>query len=418
MHQHISTSAHQQMKGIWFRIALLNFTLAALLGAVLRLAFVVEIPGMDFRHVLHAHSHVAMLGWVYLALYAFFISKFLTKEQAQSPYYRYLFWLTQISVAGMLFSFPVQGYGPVSILFSTLHILLSYAFSWRFLNDLKNSPADGSLAARMARAAVWFMLLSTLGTWALGPIFGMGLRGKIGFILAVQFFLHFQVFGWFLFGALALFFRFLDQEGVIIPTAWGKRFLGALVAATVLTFGLVLNWAYASPWTFSLNGLGAVLFLLTIAELLRKTWPLQHQLRAVRSHSGRALLAAALAALALAAVMRGLTIFPAVAAMSYTLRQFTVGFLHLVLLGVVSTSLLAFAMNRCKDRCIPIGTWCFLTGFLGSELLLFGQGVLLWAGMGFFPLNYELLFGLSALIPLGLVFFLFARFTENREDES
>jgi hypothetical protein len=48
-----------------------------------------------------------------------------------------------------------------------------------------------------------------------------------------------------------------------------------------------------------------------------------------------------------------------------------------------------------------LGFACFVTGLLGSELLLFLQGTLLWASYGFLPLYYEGLFGVSVLIPLG-----------------
>ena len=54
-------------KRIWLVVALLNFLMAAGMGALLRMAFVVEIPWVKYQYLLHAHSHVAMLGWIYLA---------------------------------------------------------------------------------------------------------------------------------------------------------------------------------------------------------------------------------------------------------------------------------------------------------------------------------------------------------------
>ncbi len=124
------------MPSFWFRIALGNFFIAALLGLTLRFAFIQEIPFFKFKNILHAHSHVAMLGWLYLGLYGLVVCYFVPNEQAAPKFYTRLFWLTQISVLGMLFSFPFQGYGPVSIAFSTLHIFCAYAFA---RNDLERT---------------------------------------------------------------------------------------------------------------------------------------------------------------------------------------------------------------------------------------------------------------------------------------
>jgi len=42
-------------------------------------------------------------------------------------------------------------------------------------------------------------------------------------------------------------------------------------------------------------------------------------------------------------------------------------------------------------------------GFVLSECLLFLQGTMLWWGIGFLPQYYELLFGCSLLLPLGIL---------------
>ena len=49
------------------KLALGYFVLAALLGCVLRFFKVLEIP-ITYKFIVHTHSHIALLGWVYLAL--------------------------------------------------------------------------------------------------------------------------------------------------------------------------------------------------------------------------------------------------------------------------------------------------------------------------------------------------------------
>ena len=107
-------------------VCLFNFLIAALMGLALRFSFLESI-GINYRFLTHAHSHVAMLGWVYLMLFTLFVHYFILNKT--KVFYR-LFWLTEFSVLGMMLSFPIQGYAAVSITFSTLHILSSYYFAY------------------------------------------------------------------------------------------------------------------------------------------------------------------------------------------------------------------------------------------------------------------------------------------------
>ncbi len=58
-------------------VCLINFLIAALMGLALRYSFINPI-GVNYRFLTHAHSHVAMLGWVYLMLYVFIVHYFFT----------------------------------------------------------------------------------------------------------------------------------------------------------------------------------------------------------------------------------------------------------------------------------------------------------------------------------------------------
>jgi hypothetical protein len=52
----------------WMIWAVFFFLMASLFGLAMRYFFIGEIPYFDYRHLLHAHSHVALLGWGYLLL--------------------------------------------------------------------------------------------------------------------------------------------------------------------------------------------------------------------------------------------------------------------------------------------------------------------------------------------------------------
>jgi len=181
-------------------ICLINFFVAALLGLLLRYYFIDSIA-LNYRFLTHAHSHIAMLGWVYLMLFTLIVHYFIPDKK---PVYNRLFWLTEFAVIGMMLSFPFQGYAAVSITFSTLHIFCSYYFVYLIWKHHKIS----NLPSRyMLKASLLFMLLSTIGVWFLGPAVATLGKASAFYQIAIQFFLHFQFNGWFLLAVLAVFFQ-------------------------------------------------------------------------------------------------------------------------------------------------------------------------------------------------------------------
>ena len=60
-------------------------------------------------------------------------------------------------------------------------------------------------------------------------------------------------------------------------------------------------------------------------------------------------------------------------------------------------------MLSVRSRLSRLGMGLLLAGFFGSELLLFLQGTLFWGAKGFLPYYYEGLFGVSLLMPAGVL---------------
>ena len=206
------------MQRSWVLTCLTNFLIAALLGLFLRYMFVNPLDGFNFRFLTHAHSHTAMLGWVYLMLYSLIVWRFIPKPR---KIYKRLFWMTEFAVIGMVLSFPFEGYAAVSISFSTLHIFCSYYFARLVWKD----EAENELPERkLLKTSLLFMLLSTLGVWCLGPAVAMTGAGSPFYNIAIQFFLHFQFNGWFLLAVLAIFFKTLNKTGLTMKQKEFKKF--------------------------------------------------------------------------------------------------------------------------------------------------------------------------------------------------
>src|SRR5665647_154052 len=107
----------------WIKISLISLATVALVGCILRYKIAFSLPFIDQKYLLHGHSHFAFAGWITQALMSLLVG-YLAKEKGQQIFtrYRFLLYTNLISAYGMLLSFPLQGYGKISISFSTLSI--------------------------------------------------------------------------------------------------------------------------------------------------------------------------------------------------------------------------------------------------------------------------------------------------------
>ncbi|HLT34548.1 MAG TPA: hypothetical protein VKZ98_12195 [Aquaticitalea sp.] len=380
-------------------VCLLNFLVAALMGLALRYALVQPIP-INFRFLTHGHSHVAMLGWSYLMLYVLIVHLIPNKN----PRYNRLFWLTEVAVLGMMVSFPIQGYAAISIAFSTLHILCSYYFvrlAWKDLKEVSSS------VRYLLKASLLFMLFSTIGVWCLGPAVATLGQTSAFYQIAIQFFLHFQFNGWFLFAVLAVFLNQFNAINLLVF----KRFSKLLIVATILTFALPVSWFAFHPMLLWINGLGVVLQVLALYYAMLLLQPHLRFFFVETSKLVRLLFRFALFCLVLKIGLQTLSLIPQVAEMAYQYRNFVIGFIHLIMLGVISGFLFAFIMQsplvKHKSKWLSFAVYSFITGFLTTELLLFIQGCLYYFGVGMMPNYYIWLLIFSTLLPLGILFLIF-----------
>ena len=400
----------------WIIVALLNMLIAVSIGALLRFAYVEEISWLAFKNFLHAHSHAAMLGWVYLALYTFLVATFLPKDLDLKKY-NILFWFTQASVLGMLVTFPIMGYASWSIGFSVLHTLLSYVFAFFFLRDLgktqniKNLPQRDSnntftISNWLVKTSLFFMVFSTIGLWGMGPIMAGGLQGEAIYYMTIQFYLHFQFNGWFIFAILALLFKFMETHNISINPQESKRFFFFLFISCFLTYALAVTWANPLPILFYINSSGVILQLVALYFFIKMAKVVWVQLQNKLQITPRLLFQLSLFSFVFKILIQSAVIIPTIAIVGYTIRNYAMGFLHLMLIGMVTLFLFGFAgqMNliRLDNILSKIGIRVFIVGFILSEAILFLQGTMFWAAMGFMPYYYVLLFGVSAMLPLGL----------------
>src|SRR5690606_2989085 len=147
----------------------LFFFLAASIGLFLRWQFVDPTPGVHYTWVLHAHSHVMFLGWVTNVLFL----SLMVYHFPPDVHGRWLkfFWALQVPVVAMMISFPLQGYGMYSIIFTTVHTVALMGYTFVFLRKTRN---DFRVSAWFARTAWIFFFISTAGPFSLGYLMANG----------------------------------------------------------------------------------------------------------------------------------------------------------------------------------------------------------------------------------------------------
>lgn len=405
------------MKKIWIVVCLINFCIAVSIGVLMRLAYVTPMS-FNYAFMLHAHSHTVMLGWCYMALYCLMIHHFIPLEKQKKKPFNALFWVTQFSVVGMMLSFPFQGYALFSILFSTIHIFCSYYFSWLICT---NYHPESFADQKMLKASLFFMLLSTLGVWLLGPLSAVGLKYTQLYAIAIQFFLHNQFNGWFLFAVLALFFNSIQKSAVILSKSIFLRFYRTYLPGTVLSFAFIVNCYYPCSFLQWTSQVGVLLEFFSLFYLFELLYPHLKKIKATLNPVTKILYITAFSCLLIKILMQFAGFFPSLASASHNIRNFTVGFIHLTMIGIVTSFLFAFIIqgvfSNLKNRMLSLGIVLFLGGFASMELLLFYKGFQV-----FYEKNYKDFFainilGISMLILTGLFLFLFSIITYKNQKQ-
>ncbi|WP_025605756.1 hypothetical protein [Pontibacter actiniarum] len=334
-----------QSKRNWLLVALFNLVVVAFLGLLLRWMFVAPVAGINYKYLLHGHSHVALLGWLYSAVFVALVAFFLPPALQQKKTYTWQFWLSQGTVLGMLLSFPVQGYGPVSIFFSTAHILMSYWFTYQFLKDGKAAQlgqGKHQQSYAFVKAALFFLVLSSLGPWAMGPIMATGQSGSELYFNAIYFYLHFQYNGWFTFAVLGLLFWLLEQYKVNFSVKYGRLFFRLMFWSCLPAYLLSVLWIKPAAVVYAVGGAAALAQVVALVVLLLLVNSISKQVLALFSNWSRFILVLAGMAFTAKILMQLTTGIPYMADLAYRLRFFIIGYLHLVLIGFVSMFLFAF----------------------------------------------------------------------------
>ena len=405
----------------WTLIGIINLALVALLGLFMRLKVILPLPWFDQKHILHAHSHFAFSGWVSHLLMVLIAMVVLNKNahSVLPKKYQFLISANLFAAYGMLFCFAWQGYGPYSISFSACTVLLSYVYTgmmWRSI-AISNLTA---LCRNWFRAALLFLCFSSLGTYYLAYINSNGNIDPRQQLAAVYFFLHFQYNGWFIFSCLGLMQYWFDQHRLYIP---GSKWLFRIsVGACLPAFLLSVLWVHLPLWLYVFLVIVMVCVATNWFFWIYCLWRLRYQISLTLVPSTRILLLLVALAASIKIILQAASVIPALSTVAYGFRPIVIGYLHLVLLGVISLFLLAFMTMQKILKLTKYGKWAislFVVGVLANEILLMLQGVTGMAGNYISNLPLYLTFA-AMLMLFALVAFLMTQILskQRRKEDS
>jgi len=356
----------------WILMSLLNFLLVALVGVVLRYKVAFSLPAVNYKYLLHAHSHFAFSGWITTALFTALVYILSRSGVVIGRAYTYMFRLLQVSSFGMLLSFPVQGYGAVSIFFSALGMVFSWWFAWRYYRDMRRSTLP-PLVCKWIGASLFFHVLSGAGPLMLAYCMTHHL-GQAFYFNSVYFFLHFQYNGWFTFALGGLLFHVAERYRVGVSGIMGRWFFRFMAMACIPAYCLSVLWMSPPKWVVALAAWGAAAHGLALVIFVWLIWHSRRQWSGLLSGGTKWLWRFSGMAWVIKISLQGLTVIPAMGNFAFGFRPVIIAYLHLVMLVFASLFLVGFFLREKLLDSRP-GLWrygfaTFVSGVLLNEVFL------------------------------------------------
>lgn len=369
----------------WIKISLANLAIVALIGLLMRYKIAYSFPWADQKNLLHAHSHFAFTGWVAMALMTLMIQR-LSYDHSKNyfPKYKVLLIINLISAYGMLFSFPFQGYAPLSISFSTLSIFTGFAFAFMFWKDLNNG--ERNVSAPWFKAALFFNVISALGAFYLAYMMATKTATNMRYLSSLYYYLHFQYNGWFIFGCMGLLVPWLEAAGIKKSKLNLSFYL--LTISCLFAYFLSAIWLPIPKWLFALVAVSAVTQCIAWGYLVIEIFKLRKKLTNIILSGFWWVISLSGIAITIKYLLQLGTTFPHLSQIALGFRPIIIGYLHLVLLGVVSLFLLGYSFVSgalFTTRLSRSGLAIFVTGIILNEVLLAIQGT---AALSYFPVPY------------------------------
>lgn len=370
----------------WIRLSFFNLLLVSLAGVILRYKIAFSLPFVDQKFLLHGHSHFAFTGWVthtLMVLLIYHLNQFGKVDYFKK--YRFYLIANLVTAYGMLISFPLQGYGPVAILFSTLSIFAGYFFAFTYWKDLSHTSSQ-PITRILFKTALVCNTVSSIGPFYLAYMMATHSFNQTNYLSSIYFYLHFQYNGWFTMVILGLVFARIDT---IIDIRPELKKIGWLFILTCLpAYLLSVLWLPIPPYIYWLVVAAAITQFYALVSGIRMVYINRKLIAPCFPLPGRGLLLLSAIAFSCKILLQLGSTIPSLSHLSYGFRPIIIGYLHLVLLGFVSLFLIGYLLSEKlveSHHLLLTGIKIFTAGILLNEILLMVQGL---AALQYHSLSY------------------------------
>ncbi len=387
----------------WLKFSLLNLCIVAFLGVIMRYKIGFEFPFLDQKYLQHSHSHFAFSGWVSHTLMTLMVYYLQTKvANFRGNKYKKLIIANLICAYGMLVFFIIQGYGLFSITFSTASVLVSYAFAYQFVKDLKLLD-DDLLAKYWMKAALFFNVLSSIGTFYLAYMMATKSVIQDFYLASIYFYLHFQYNGWFLFASIGLFFGLLNLRKSEHPFYYTFYKLFAL--ACIPAYFLSILWIKLPVWLYAVTVLAALVQVFAWFKFLVVIWKNNSVSFKKYSVLLQYIFWFICFCLSIKLLLQLGSTVPAISQLAFGTRAVVIAYLHLVLLAIISLFIFFYIYTSklfTITKSIKYGVIIFIVGVMLNEIVLGVQGIAAFTYI-LIPYVNEMLFGAAVLLLFGII---------------
>jgi hypothetical protein len=370
---------------------------------ILRYKIAFALPFIDQKHLLHGHSHFAFAGWITQAIMVLMVASLSEKKGPDIlKKYQWILFANLATAFGMLIAFPIEGYGLYSIIFSTLSVFVSYVFAIMYWKDLDTLQTK-DISHCWFKAALLFNAISSLGAFALAGMMIAKFIHQNWYLAAEYFYLHFQYNGWFFFACMGLFTGKIIKAA--LPHQSLKKIFWLFATAFIPAYLLSVLWVNFPLWIYIIIVAAALIQVLSWCWLLILLKPLGAFLKQAFVPASRWLLTLSAIALTIKLLLQAGSVIPSLSDLSYGFRPIIIGYLHLVLLGIISLFILGFMVAEKHiiiSKTTLTGIAVFTTGIILNEILLMVQGV---TAMSYNNIPYmnEILFSIALVMFTGLI---------------
>src|SRR5690625_3728396 len=393
------------MPRIFVHFAFFFLIITAITGVWMRAVPLMQQSWLIYDNVLHAHSHIAILGWAFFGLFIILLT--IIWPHLKQKKHGIILAITIFIVSFMMFiAFLHEGYDTYSIIMSTVHIFVEYWVAYFIYKQLQVQHIIPNVAKLFIKGSLIALIISSFGPFALGYFGATGLRDSPFFDMSIYFFLHFQYNGWLFLFLIGIFLTILHHTNIIVSLTFSKYGFWIYFISLFPWYTSAILWAGVGnviKIVATIGSLGQWIGVVTIILSFKNVWP---SMKYTFTNLTRINLISTFLLLITKSVMELGLISPMLANLVFDTRSVIIGYLHLTLLGFVSLFILTqFLMVHLIDAnrdIVFVGFVIFFIGFILNEGFLFLMGLSTWLETSFVPFATEVLFIASILLLIGI----------------